>query len=164
MKKLMVAMLMLTAPAHSQEARHSGLSIAVGSKVRLRVPAGRIEGTITEIAADSLKVSIEDDGMQNVSVSRQSITKLEVSTGRKRKALKGMLIGAAVGGAVGAYCETCSSAESHAAGAVGGAVSGLLIGALFHGERWSTVPLDRVRVSVWPARERGVGASLSLGW
>lgn len=163
---VLASMLFVQGEAWSEEQVKAVSPIALGGRVRLRAPTavqGRIKGTVMEMDEKSLLVSADD--RTPVRVPRQAITQLEVSTGRHSKALKGMLIGAAIGGVVGVYCDLdCNAAAVHAAGAVSGAVGGLLVGALFHGDRWSSVPLESVRVSVAPARGRGLALSLSLGW
>ncbi len=148
---------------HAEEPGFSVESL-VGTKVRLQAPtvARRpIEGTVMEIEGQSLLVS---SGGIAVTVPRQAIERLEVSTGRRSQWLKGMAMGAVIGGSFGAYCGDCDQAVSHAAGLLGGAVGGMLIGGLVHGDRWSTVPVEGLRVSLSPARERGVGLSLSVSW
>jgi hypothetical protein len=113
-----------------------------------------------------------------VRVPRQAITQLDVSTGRHGHALKGMIIGAASAAALfaliprdqycadlrpGEYCPT--QAELAGLGAIGGAAWGALIGHLIKSDRWSSVPLEQVHVSLAPALGRGaVGLSLAVGW
>ena len=47
--------------------------------------------------------------------------------------------------------------------ATAGALLGAGVGALVQTDRWQTVPLDRVRVTLTPAR-RGVGVAVSIGF
>lgn len=155
-------------------------ALTVGSRVRLAAPAalaGRVQGLVLTMDDDALLVGT--DHGPPVRVPREAITRLEVSTGRRGRALKGAAIGGAIGGVVFAgipreeYCvdyvgrgETCPSrAEMVGTGVVGGALWGLLIGHLVKTDRWSSVPLSGTRVSVAPARARGGwGLSLSVGW
>ena len=126
-----------------------------------------------EVHDGSLLVSTDD--RIPLRVSRQAISHLEVSTGRRRKTLKGMIIGAGIGAlvlqtAVSDNCdsaiESCytSRAEATGIGLLGGALWGAGIGALIKGDRWSTVPLERVQLSVAPTLGRGLGLTLSVGW
>jgi hypothetical protein len=163
--------------SEARAAEEPGASpVTVGTKVRILAPtvvAGRVEGTVAEMDAKSLLISV-DNGTP-VRVSRQAITQLEVSTGRHRKALKGMIIGAGIGAVVfqlnvSNNCQNSigSCTTSHAAaagvGALAGGAWGAGIGALFSGDRWSAVPLERVRVSLAPTPGRGVALALSVGF
>lgn len=174
--------LVLPGWAHSEEPLRSGRSFAVGSKVRFQAPSviqGSVQGRVMETDAETIVVLTESE--RPFSVSRQDITQLETSTGRRGHARKGLLIGAAVGAGIGAAAgatdsqfgcfESCPSqtrAEAVAygllVGAVGGAVCGAGVGALVKSERWSPVPLQQVRVSLGPTRGRGVRLSMSVGW
>ncbi len=144
-------------------------TITVGSKVRLRAPTvvkGRIEGTVSKLGEEFLVVVRPDHGPQTI--SRQAITRLEVSTGRRRQALKGMRNGAVIGGvwmatACGLYADCDGWASPIAGGALAGALVGVGIGALMKSDRWQSVPLDRVRVTLTPA-PRGVGLVVSIGF
>lgn len=151
--------------------------IVVGSKVRLRTTTVQraLRGTVVDMDERSLVVS---DRHRPVRVSREDITRLEVSTGRRGQAIKGMAIGAAIGGGTFAvisrdeYCadydpgEECPSrAEMVATGLLGGALWGALIGHFLKTERWGAVTLDRAQVRVTPSRARGgVGLAVSVAW
>ncbi len=122
---------------------------------------------------ESLVVSADD--RIPVRVSRQEITRIEVSTGRKRQWLKGLMIGAVIGAVTGAYAELQPRGSSFGFGyeSRGEAVAGdaLLLGllgagipGLFKADRWSAVPLDRVRLSLARTQGRGVRLSVSMGF
>jgi hypothetical protein len=125
---------------------------------------------------DESSLLVTTDDRVPLRVSRQAMTRLEISTGRRRKAVKGMIIGAGIGAVIfqTSVSDNCDGAvnvctESHAAaaglGLVAGAAWGAGIGALFKGDRWSAVPLDRANLSVAPIMGRGrLGLSLSVGW
>jgi hypothetical protein len=128
---------------------------------------------VMEMDESSLLVSA--DGRASVRVERQAITRLDISTGRHRRALRGMVIGASLGAAWGVLltpdsCDTAvfvcttSPVGSGAMAAVGGAIYGAGIGALFKTDSWTRVPLESVRLGVAPVRGRGVRLSLSVGW
>jgi hypothetical protein len=112
-----------------------------------------------------------------------SVTKLDVSRGRKTNTGTGAGIGLLVGGVVGAVIGYASYEEcvprgfsfscigvdpelyALGGGIIGGLVGGgvgALIGASIRTDRWQEVPLDHVRVSVGPQRDGrfGLGASV----
>ena len=174
----LASLLLLPGEAGSQTQPEGISPVTLGSKVRLWAPTvvkGRLEGTVVESDEKSLVVG-RDDRMP-VRVSRQSITQLQLNTGRQRKALKGMLIGAGIGAALfqvtvsdNGNCQNaitvCTTSRGQAAGlglAVG-AAWGAGIGALIKRDRWSTVPLERVALSLGPTRGRGMGLSVSVGF
>jgi hypothetical protein len=148
----------------------------VGSRIRLQAPTvvtERIEGTVIRVDAESLLVGGNDRAP--VSVPRQAITRLEVSTGRHGHALLGMGIGAAIGAGLGAAWGStgclpavgCGKSYSGAAalgGALGGGLWGAGIGALIKTDHWSAVPLAPVRVSLGLPRRGGFRLSLSVAF
>jgi hypothetical protein len=151
-------------------ARGEDPPLTVGSKVRLRTPAiGRVRGVVIEVKEAFLHVHTDDQG--SVRVPRETISELEVSAGRRRRAMKGMLIGAAIGGAVSALGEyvqpgrsmpSSDRAEVIGAGVASGATIGAATGFFIKSERWRSVPLERVRLSVAPRRKGGISLSLSV--
>jgi hypothetical protein len=168
------AMFLLPAAVWPEERPGTNLPVTVGSRVRLVAPSllkGRIEGLVMEMDEKSLLVSSDD--RLPVKVFREAITCLEVSTGRHRKTLKGMVIGGSIGALLGISfkSDNCDNAVSicseslggaMAFGAVGGAGWGAIIGSLIKHDTWNEVPIDRVRVSLIPTRGRGVALSLSV--
>lgn len=151
-------------------------AVIVGSKVRIQAPTvagGRLEGIVSQIDDQSLLVLQDNHPWR---VPRKAITRLEVSTGRHGRALKGLLIGAAIG--IAAFqvtvsdtnCQNamtvCSTSRGQAVafGLLGGGAWGAGIGALIKSDRWSRVPLDHVHVSLAPAGGRGVRVSASIAW
>jgi len=166
---VLVSGLLLPDPARAQERPEAVSPAVVGSRVRVKAPTavqGRVEGSLVEIDETSLTVS-KDDRVP-VKIPRQAVTEFEVSRGRHRRVLKGMLIGAGIGLAVGmaapgTACFGCSSTPTTSdrlafggQGALVGAASGAGIGALVKGVVWHRVPLDRVRVSVAPLPRHGL--------
>ena len=164
---LIVSTLLLPGEARSQEEPKSVSPIAVGTRVRLRAPTvvgGRIEGMVIEMDEASLLIIKDDDRLR---VPRQAITQLEVSTGKRRRALKGMVVGAGIGAVVlGAMGGVGTAGFSHGEAALlglgTGAAYGVGIGALIKTDRWSAVPLERVRVGLAPTQRGGVRLSLSV--
>jgi hypothetical protein len=144
-------------------------ALTVGSKVRLRGPAtGKVQGIVIETEEAFLHVRT-DDGP--VKVRRDAITRIEVGAGRRRRTVKGLLIGVAMGGASAGLGGCCSpggstSGSDHAAaigaGLAAGATIGTAVGFFVKSERWTSLPLERVRVGVAPRPKGGVALSLSV--
>ncbi len=132
-------------------------------------------GTFVTCEADS--IIMESNG-NVLALPLDSVTKLEVSWGRKTNTGMGAGIGFLVGGLVGARIgyasyEECSclgggvgpetlALVGAVIGGFGGLVTGALIGLEIETDRWEEVPLDRVRVSLGPQRDGrfGFGASV----
>ncbi len=100
-----------------------------------------------------------------------SLTKLEVSRGQKSRADKGARIGLGTGVAAGVVTALAVCADNScdgytglavlifgAGGALGGVLIGAVIGSFIQTDRWETVPLDRISVSLRP---RGGGLEVS---
>ncbi len=165
-----------TGRAEPQDAQAAS-PIVVGSRVRVQAGSLRkaVDGTVVEMDDRILIVSQD---RRPVRVTRNDITRLEVSTGRRGQARKGLAIGAAIGAAAFAaipreeYCadygpeDSCPSrAGMIGTGVLGGALWGVLIGHFVKTERWSPVALDRAQVRVAPSRARGgVGLAVSVAW
>jgi hypothetical protein len=162
----------IVALASEQRSPQETLSpIVTGSRVRVvspRAVSGRVTGTVIEMSAESLVILADERPLR---VPRDAIEQLEVSTGKQRRTLKGMLIGAGIGAVVvpPALYDSCLSdcgskwsAEYILAGVGVGAAWGAGIGALVKKDRWSSVPVTQVRLGLWPIRGGGIGASVSL--
>ena len=150
--------------------------LAEGSRVRVRtgdIITGRVTvGTLARLTGDSLEVRPEGGGTPFL-VARQSVTRLEVSTGTTTNAGKGAIIGVLPGALVGflageyselAQCLSCSSSAPVTGallGAAAGAVVGALIGSSHHSDRWMRVAVSSVHGTVG---KRGPGVSLSLNF
>jgi hypothetical protein len=179
---LLTSLLLQPNEARAEEGLDAAGPIAVGTRVRLLAPAtvqGPIQGTVMAIDNESLTLSTEDH--RPLRVSRYTITRVEVSTGRQGHALIGLLIGAPVGAVVGAVVPLdsgCTQAQLEvknsscmdsrgaliAAGVLGYAGLGALIGHLIKTERWSSIPPERVRLSLAPAPGRGARLLLAVRW
>jgi hypothetical protein len=174
---IVLAFLALQPAARAEDATGLSSTVVAGAKVRVAAPSafkGRVTGIVIDVGEDSLLLLA---GEQRVTVPREAVTHLEVSIGKRRRALKGMLIGAGIGAfllpwgdcydqSTGTTMSDCHpwTAQNVLQGAGLGALWGAGIGALVKSDRWSSVPLGRVRVSVLPARGRGIGASVSVGF
>ena len=134
-----------------------------GARVRITVPdlgIDKQQATFQALRGDTLVVTA--DAVMYYPVA--SVTRLDVSRGRKGISWVGGAVGFVVGAAAGAgvaylafkddYGSPCSTSDG-ATGcgvvvtgfALGGAVAGAL---LMRGERWEEVPLGQVRVSIVP--------------
>ncbi len=158
-------------------------SIAPGDTVRVTAPSMDMDesvGTVAALETDTLTVQVEDRA-DALYVPLADVTKLEVRRGQKSNAGKGALIGLGVGAVVGVTfgfvaCaaenggSVCTNdvgesspfafaAATGAYGAVLGTGIGALIGLAARTDRWETVPLDRIRVSLTP---HGLGVSASI--
>lgn len=162
----LVAGLLLTAPVGLFAQQET--PVAPGDRVRVTAPtavSGRFVGTVMEISADTCVLAVEGRA-EPLTLPLASVTKLEVSRSRRSHYGKGALTGLAVGAAAGAILgavtfsgscllesQPCPVAGA-AVGAVGLGLAGALVGAAVVGvtetDRWETVPLDRIRVSLTP--------------
>jgi hypothetical protein len=152
-------------------------ALNAGARIRATstsVSGGPLLGTVLAFDADSLIVQ-GDTGTWRLSLA--SLTHLDKSEGQRSHALKGagtgLLVGAGVGALIGSGCDTvegpfASKVECIAVGAAafgaGGALVGAAIGALTRTERWTEVPLDRLRISFMPRRGSRVQFMASLNF
>ena len=168
--------LILSAPLFCAPAQ-AQLEELAGRRVRLslvRAPGGISTspvGVLTELTADSLVLSAEDE---IVSIPRRDIQRLDVSTGTRRMTAQGALAGLAMGafglGALAAttndsdscnnkdgwFCIEFSDAEVGAAGAIVGGVLGAVLGAVIgssmRSDRWQRVDLKVTDIAAAPGR------------
>lgn len=152
------------------------LELPVGATVRIRTqaaPGDWMKGVLA--SADSETIAFVPEGApplgpNQLRLPRETVTRLEIVTGKKRQWLPGLVIGAALGVAMGfaidvdpVRCEfddnyACSRGEAVAL--VGGtsAVMGAGIGALFKKDVWTPVGLDALGPP--PARVGRTGLAL----
>ena len=99
---ILASTLVLPVEARAQEPAVGLSPVVVGSRVRIMAPTAvnKIEGIVATMDDASLLVSTDD--RVPVRVPRQAITRLEVSTGRHRRTLKGLIIGVGIGAGLGA--------------------------------------------------------------
>ena len=141
-------------------------SLRAGDRIRIKTPSSpAIAGTLVAADQAALTVALEGRDAGQRKFARSEIAKLEVSRGKKRNVLQGVLIGAAVGiivdlaGTRGENQNPCDYGACVALPVLG-AAAGALVG-LIKTERWERVPTEEVRVVILPAR-RGVQVSLSF--
>ena len=152
------------------------LELPVGARVRVRTqaaPGDWIKGVLA--SADSRTIALVPEGAPPLGASalrlpRETVTRLELVTGKKRQWLPGLVIGAALGVAMGfavdvdpVRCEfddnyACSRGEAVAL--MGGftAAMGAGIGALVRRDVWTPVGLDALGPP--PARVGRAGLGL----
>ncbi len=149
------ALLTFATLAAAQEPSSSPVAsvLTTGSRIRVLSTAfpSRLQGAVVEV--DDKQVTLNPDGGSPLKVPLQSVMRMEVSLGRRRNALKGMLIGALSFGALGLTAPVdpndcgegtdnlCSHGEGLAAGALVGAGLGARIGALIKSERWGPIAI-----------------------
>ena len=134
--------------------------------------------TVEALRGDTLVLPGEPTASSNsiapLECPLDSMTRLEVSRGRKSHWLSGMGLGLLAGAGIGALAGGFSSSCTHewgslctmvgaGTGASLGLLTGLTIGALVMTERWERVPLDRVLLSFAPERDGfALGMSVSF--
>jgi hypothetical protein len=148
------------------------LSLTPGMRVRILAPGispSKVVGTINRV--DDQSVTIDVPGRaEPVSVPREKIARVDVSSGRRSRWVDAA-IGAGIVAAGGALA--CSASETKhsivnnsdttAACALVGALLGAGIGAVIPpGERWNEMPATRYRVGFAPRPDHGV--DLAVAW
>jgi hypothetical protein len=175
----LVAAFVLTSPAalFSQEQA----TVAPGDRVRVTAPTvdpDPFVGKLVALGTDTCVLEVEGRPGHSA-LPFGSVERLEVSLGQKTKAgqyagMGGLIggvmgVGIALGACSGGECEGVTGDLTGAAAVVfgiGGAGVGALLGAGIGSgikvDRWETVPLDRLRVSVVPQRGGGVSVGVRL--
>ena len=152
------------------------LQLPTGSKVRLRTrtaPQGWVKGYLASANASSIALVPEGApplGASEMRLPTESVTRLELNTGRQHYWLAGLVAGAAIGIAVGAttdvdpvackydYNYECSRGAALATYGFGLAAIGAGVGALVKTDRWTPVALD----ALGPAAPRASGLAPRL--
>ncbi len=158
--------------------------IAPGQRVRITAPSAHLDEAVAVVDSLSphfLTLSLERyvgrtriDTL-HVTVADSALRKVEVSRGQVGHAGAGAMIGAVIGGtagmiAVGIACGGATSmcnALPPVAGAVfalPGAAIGTLIGAVMRTDRWESVSLFRLRLTVGAGSDGRLGVAGSVGF
>lgn len=151
--------------------------VAPGDHVRVTAPdvfRGRLVGSVVTLGADTCVLEVEGRAEQ-LALPLTSLTRLEVSRGQSSMWAQGMGIGFLLGATLGAVVGLTAAeswdvggeaAAAALAGLIGvpGAFVGLAVGASTKKERWESVPLDRLRVSMVPRRDGGLAIRVSLAF
>lgn len=159
-------LLLVLLPTVQAQAPTSGTLVRITSP---QVPQGRAVGVFERFNGDTVVVA-------GLPISRASITRLEVSAGRKSHWLAGMGIGFVVGGGLGALScviacpeDTGSDAikgiETVALGGLGalvGLLAGGIVGAFRISDRWREVSLSTLRIAPTLRSDGTFGVSIGL--
>ena len=136
----------LPLPATAQEA---AAPAALGRRVRAWTSSSDRPALGTLVADDGPDIVIAGGDGTLVTVSKRSLTRLQVSTGTRSRAGRGAFAGGAIGLGLGLMfsvigCELgCdNSALSVGAATVGGTLMGAVIGGRVRSDTWSPVPLS----------------------
>lgn len=151
----------------------------VGQRVKVNTGYSTIVGNVIEKKEEGLSISLDQGGVVNVPLD--DIKMVQWSSGKEKRILEGLMIGALSGGALGAAvgwyndknCWDCPSTivESTALYGIGFGAIGLIVGLFLEKEEWVSVPIMNTRVGAynkrWAVRvepiEKGqVGARLAL--
>jgi hypothetical protein len=137
-------------------------TVAPGDRIRVKPlirPKDRVTGSFIAVADDSLSFEVREQVRR---LALTDIKTLEVSTGEKSHlagTLAGGVIGAFGGAAIGATIEKATTDYCYDYCGLGGGFLGFIvggIGGLFAGynwlahEKWSDIPIEGLRVSVFP--------------
>ena len=159
--------------AVSQAAR-----VLPGSRVRVETDRQYVGMVLN---ADSRRLVLRLDGEPDtVTIPETEIRRLAVFAGRHSHAERGAVIGTAIGAVlglaagIGSQCSVnhgwfCTGPEAIPLGLLGGAfvgmIPGALIGSLSHGDRWESVPLDRIQVGLMTSPAgKSLGLGISIGF
>ena len=168
-------------------------AVVPGARVRITAPSVSAEqfiGEVVRVSGDTLVVTAKMFRSmvkgaptyisKRLEVPFASVTRLDVSRGKKNHILTGALVGLLVGGGVGAIhgsslgdddpepfsIITLTAEQKAAAWGIGFGAVGLVIGAAIGATKktdiWKPVPLDRIRVSMAPQRHGGLALSASF--
>jgi hypothetical protein len=147
-----VATLVLLVLPLAQSPASSPLTPGVRVRVTVREAGGTSRthvGPLRTFDGEALTLTAGDSAQHSVSLARPSITRVEVSRGRRGNAGRGALLGAVLGLAVVALSESgcegeCEPRDNYgllvAGATVGGAAVGAGIGSLMRSERWESLP------------------------
>lgn len=148
--------------------------LTVGSRVRVLSTAvqGRLRGVV--VAIDETVLTLAPDDRALVKVPVRSITQADLSLGRKRNTLKGLVIGGVSFAALGLTFSVdpedcgpeslkfCSRGEAVSGGALVGVLLGTGIGALIESERWAPMTIGLRTPAAARRGDRAIEVALSI--
>jgi hypothetical protein len=144
-------------------------AVAPGDRIRVTAPAisaDRLVGTLTGMRDDTYSMVVEGrDGSLAVPIA--SLTRLEVSRGRKSLVTWGAVVGVLVGGTLSfALINSSEASDARITSAVLfaglGGLAGALGGSYIRYDDWETVPLGQLRVGLTPEAGDGIALSISI--
>jgi hypothetical protein len=165
-------------PPARREAAAGGVRVRV-TTARGRKAEGSIRGTLVALNDDLMTVLIDEGrGSAPLQIPIRTVSKVEVSRGRKGHALVGAIAGLLGGAAVGVafapaggsagctvdrpYCgESLTPGAALAAAAVGLPL-GALVGHLIRTEQWSPVDVHALEITVHPVSGATLGAAVTI--
>ena len=143
---------------------------------RKRTDCRTTQGNLVAMTSDSVVLNAGASN-ERLSVPRDLMTRLRVTSGQRGRAGRGALIGTLVGVGAGAGfgIASCAMLETGCYepptgavalgtgifGGIAGVLVGATVGAFIKTDRWEEVPLDRLRVSFAPQRN---GFSLGVSF
>lgn len=141
-------------------------------RLRLRMAAQPIVGTLDSISGDTLRLRAEGESEAR-GVTLSTIEGIDVSRGQRSNAIKGAEVGLAVGGTVGLIGFIASCKEGFAglpacrdtwlfAPMGGGVLLAYVVGSLGHSEKWKAVPLPTLLVAPVSLNRMGITILLRL--
>lgn len=167
---------LVAAPGLAQDPEPPALELPVGARVRLRTVASPdhwLQGLLAGADTGTIALVPEEApplGANRLRLPSDTVTRLEVLTGKKRQWLLGLLIGAGVGVAMG-FDESVDPVECQvdeytfcnrgtAVAAMGATMAGFgaLVGSLIKTDVWTPVALDALGPP--PARRARTGLGL----
>ena len=171
--------------AQAQEPSAGRPALAVGDRVRVitataQKAGGPIRGTLIALDHELMTLAIDDGRSAPLQLPIRTVSKLEVSRGRKGNPLAGAIAGFAGGAAIGfvlapeqpsaVLCTVnnpnCAPSTRRpgvvlAFGAVGAAL-GAFAGQLIGTERWTLVDVQALEVTLRPASGPSLGAAVTI--
>ena len=160
-------------------------ALAPGARVRISAPevspGDRLIGSVIAVSADTILMRVEQPATwasDTAAIPYGSITRLDVSRGRKSAIVPGLLVGMGAGGIAGAALGAtdltrCRNDRDIGVGGclifeglfvAGGGLVGAVLGAVIRRDRWEQVPPDRVRVGLAPGPGRAVTIAVAIRW
>ena len=179
------SLLLVAAVVVATSACAANSHVGLGTRVRIsasEVSSDRLVGEVTSLGDDTVALRLDESkALQPVPLA--SVERIEVSRGFVRGNQVLILAGTAIGTAVGVavavpiWSEDCDEqaqvCDLNKLGAVMviltymsiGLIAGWLVGVpFFKYEDWKQVPLDRLRVSVVPQRDRRFALGFSVAF